>query len=146
MSRRSLLAAAALASLVAFGARAADRTVQFHATLNGASEVPPVQTDATGTMHGTLDRDTGVLTYDITYQGLSGPATAMHFHGPAAPGKNAGVQVPIHPPLASPVRGATPKLSDQQIKELLDDKWYVNIHTKAHPGGEIRGQVLHGGP
>lgn len=146
MSRRTLLAAAALACLVSFGARAQDRTVQFHATLNGESEAPPKQTEATGTMTGTLDRNTGVLTYEITYQGLSAPPSAMHFHGPAGPGQNAGVLVPINPPLASPIHGATPKLNDQQITQLLDNKWYINVHTRANPGGEIRGQVLHGGP
>jgi hypothetical protein len=147
MSRRTLLAAAALASLFAFGARAQqDKTVQFHGTLDGQNEVPAVQTQAAGKLQATLDRNTGVLTYDITYQGLSGPPTAMHFHGPAEPGKNAGVQVPIQAPLGSPVHGATPKLSDAQIKQLLDNKWYLNIHTQQNRGGEIRTQVLRSGP
>lgn len=146
MSRRTLLAAAGLACLLSFGARAQDRTVQFHATLDGKSEVPPKPSDAAGTMTGTLDRNTGILTYEITYQGLSGAPTAMHFHGPAGPGQNAGVEEPIPAPLNSPVHGATSKLSEEKLKELLDNKWYVNVHTAASKGGEIRGQVLHGGP
>ena len=113
--------------------------------MNGASEIPPKQTEATGTFHGTLDRNTKVLTYDLTYQGLSGPATAIHFHGPANSGQNAGVQVPVSG-LNSPVHGVTGQLSDEQVKQLLDSNWYINIHTKANPTGEIRGQVLHGGP
>jgi len=145
MSRRTLVAVAAVACLVSFGARAQDKTVQFHGTLDGASEVPPNQTQGTGKVTATLDRKTHTLTYEVTYDGLSGPAAAAHFHGPAAPGKNGGVQVPIQPPLASPIHGAA-KLSAQQAKELLDNKWYVNIHTQANKGGEIRGQVLHGGP
>lgn len=146
MSRRMLVTAAAVACLISFGARAQDRTVQFHATLDGASEVPPKETQATGKATATLDRGTKILTYDITYEGLSGAPSAMHFHGPAAPGQNSGVQVPIPAPLTSPVHGTTAALSDQQVQQLLDNKWYVNVHTKANPGGELRGQLLHGGP
>lgn len=146
MSRRMLLTAAAVACLVSFGARAQDRTVQFHATLDGASEVPPNQSQATGKATATLNRDTKVLTYDITYEGLSGPPSAMHFHGPASPGQNSGVQLPISASLTSPVHGTTAALSDTQVQQLLDNKWYVNVHTKANPGGELRGQLLHGGP
>jgi hypothetical protein len=146
MSRRTLLAAAAVACLVSFGIRAQDRTVQFHGALTSATEVPPNQSEATGTLHATLDRNTKVLTYDLTYQGLSGPASAMHFHGPAQSDQKAGVQLPIQAPLNSPVHGTTGQLSDQQVQQLLNSDWYVNVHTKANPGGEIRGQVLHGGP
>jgi hypothetical protein len=70
----------------------------------------------------------------------------MHFHGPAQSGQNAGVQMAIPAPLNSPVHGTTGQLSDEQVKQLLDSDWYVNVHTKANPGGEIRGHVLHGGP
>src|SRR5260370_5359109 len=75
MSRRMLFAAAAVACFVSFGARA--QTVQFHATLEGASEVPPAQTQASGTATATLNRGTKILTYDITYKDLSGPPSAM---------------------------------------------------------------------
>jgi hypothetical protein len=143
MSRRMLFAAAAIACLVSFGARA--QTVQFNATLDGTSEVPPNQSKASGKATASLDRGTKVLTYDITYEGLSGPPSAMHFHGPAAAGQNSGVQVPIPAPLASPVHGVTPALTDQQVQQLMNDKWYVNVHTKANPGGELRGQLAHGG-
>jgi len=147
MHRSTIVAAAVLlAGLGSFAVRAQDRTVQFHADLNGAHEVPAKQTEATGRLHATLDRDTKVLTYDITYEGLSGPPTAMHFHGPAQSNQNAGVQVPIQAPLTSPVHGSAGPLTDDQVKQLLDSDWYVNVHTKANPGGEIRGQVLHGGP
>lgn len=143
MSRRMLFAAAAVACFVSLGARA--QTVQFHATLEGASEVPPKQTQASGTATATLDRGTKILTYDITYKDLSGPPSAMHFHGPAGPGQNSGVQVPIASPLASPVHGTTAPLSDQQVQQVMDNKWYVNVHTKANPGGELRGQLTQGG-
>jgi hypothetical protein len=124
-------------------AHAAEPPVQLHGTLDGTHEVPPVQTDGKGRLEATLDRAAKTLTYSVTYQGLSGPATAAHFHGPADPGSNAGVVVPLQ--ATSPIKG-TATLTDQQMTDLLANKWYVNVHTQAHPGGEIRAQVLHGGP
>lgn len=143
MNRRMLLATVAAAGLVSLSAHA--QQVQFHATLSGATEVPPNKSEASGTATATLDKSAGTVTYNITYQGLSGPPTAMHFHGPAGPGQNSGVQVPIPAPLTSPVKGTTPKLTDQQIQQLTAGQWYVNIHTKASPGGELRGQLTSGG-
>ena len=59
----------------------------FKVTLNGAQQVPPVQTAATGTAELTYDPGTRVLTWTLNYRGLSGPATMAHFHGPAAAGE-----------------------------------------------------------
>jgi hypothetical protein len=47
--------------------------------------------------------------------------------------------VPITP-AASPFEGSA-TLNDAQANELLAGKWYVNVHTEANKGGEIRGQV-----
>jgi hypothetical protein len=138
MLRLSLLAAV-FAAGVATAASAA--TLQFHATMNGASEVPPKQTAGTGETLATLDTAKKELSYTVTFENLSGPATAAHFHGPAAAGANAGVVVPIGGKSpTSPVHG-TATLTDAQIKDLEAGMWYVNIHTAANPGGEIRGQV-----
>lgn len=66
-----------------------------------------------------------------------------HFHGPAAEGKNAKVQVWLAQqgsPVENPVTGKV-KLTTAQAKEFMDGQWYINLHTMAHPGGEIRGQV-----
>ncbi len=71
---------------------------------------------------------------------MTGPVTAGHFHGPAAAGANAGVVVPFAGSLASPITGSA-TLTDAQIADLKAGKWYVNLHTAANPGGEIRGQV-----
>ena len=84
-----------------------------------------------------LDTTTKTLTYTVTFENLTGPATAAHFHGPAAPGANAGVQVPLGNNPTSPIHGSA-KLTDAQITELEAGKWYVNVHTAANPGGEIR--------
>ena len=141
MHHRMLFATFAVVCVIGVGARAQERAVQFQATLNGASEVPPVQVQATGSLQAKLDPRTHELTYTLNYQNLSAPPTAAHFHGPADPANNAGIQVGIQPPFTSPVTG-TAKLSSQQESELQAGKWYVNVHTQAHPGGEVRGQVL----
>jgi hypothetical protein len=141
MLRSALLAAVFAAG---FTASASAAVLQFHATMNGASEVPPKQTAGTGEAQASLDTTSKVLTYTVTFSGLTGPATAAHFHGPAAPGKNAGVVVPIDGKSpTSPVHG-TATLTEAQIKDLEGGLWYVNVHTAANPGGEIRGQVTKG--
>jgi hypothetical protein len=67
---------------------------------------------------------------------------AAHFHGPAAEGVNAKPQVPIKASsISSPIDGSA-TLTPEQAKDLIDGKWYFNLHTSANPGGEVRGQVL----
>ena len=92
----------------------------------------------TGTADFDYDAASKKLTWKITYSGLSGPATAAHFHGPAAAGANAGVKVAIPNPATSPIEGSA-TLTDEQAADLVGGKYYVNIHTAANPGGEIRG-------
>jgi hypothetical protein len=132
------LAYAALAVVLVSGAAHAE-TLRFRATLNGASEVPPNDTKGAGTATATLDTASKELSYTINYSGLTGPATAAHFHGPAAPGANAGPVVMLNPP-TSPIMGKA-TLTDAQVADLRAGRWYVNVHTAAHPPGEIRGQV-----
>jgi hypothetical protein len=138
MFRTSLLAAAfAIGCLSAASAA----TVDFRGTLSGKAEVPPTTSNASGDVLATLDTGSKKLTYTITYIGLSGPATAAHFHGPAAAGANAGVAVPIGSNPASPSSGSV-TLTDAQIKDLEAGNWYANVHTEANKGGEIRGQLM----
>lgn len=108
--------------------------------LSGTNEVPPVAGIGTGTMRAMLDTQSNVLTWTINYSGLTGPATAGHFHGPAIPGQNAGVALPLTGSLVSPISG-TATLSATQLADVLAGKWYINLHTAANPGGEIRGQL-----
>lgn len=138
MKNLTLATLALSAVLVTVPAWAA--TVNYTATLNGASEVPAKTTGGAGTMEGSLDTATKMLTYTVTYNGLSGPATAAHIHAPAAAGANAGVAVPFPSP-ASPIKG-TVAVTDDQIKLMDTGMTYVNVHTAANPGGEIRGQIM----
>ena len=113
---------------------------KLKATLDGKSETPPNASTATGKADIDYDAASKKLTWKLTYSGLTGPATAAHFHGPAEPGKNAGVAVAIPNATTSPNEGSA-TLTDAQAADLLAGKYYVNIHTAANPGGEIRGQV-----
>lgn len=136
----SHIGGAAIAVLLAFASPSYAETVQLKASLSGASEVPPNQSTGTGTVTATFDTATKQLSWKGDYSGLSGPATAAHFHGPAEAGKNAGVAIPITPN-TSPFSGSA-TLTDSQASDLLAGRWYVNIHTAANPGGEVRGQLL----
>lgn len=108
--------------------------------MRGANEVPPNTSNATGQVDAVLNKDTRMLKWQLSYSGLSGPATAGHFHGPAMVGANAGVALPFTGTMSSPMSGQA-TLTPAQVADLLAGKWYANIHTARYPGGEIRGQM-----
>ena len=116
--------------------------VNFEADLNAASEVPPNDSKGSGSTTATYDTASKKLCYKGSYSGLTGPATAAHCHGPAEPGNNAGVQIPVFSDATakSPFEGEA-TLTDAQASDLMAGKWYFNVHTAANKGGEIRGQV-----
>lgn len=135
--------AALMVSLAALPAAAA--IVTFTATVDGDQQVPPAATAGTGVLDATYDTDTRILSWTLVYGGLTGPPTAAHFHGPADIGVNAGVVVGFEGALASPLTGMA-TLAPDQAQQLLDGLWYVNVHTAAFPGGEIRGQLVPAAP
>ncbi len=113
---------------------------------NGFQEAPTrVTTTATGTISGTYNKNTNILQYTITWNGLSSAPSAMHFHGPADPGVPAGIKVPI-PGFTAAASGSVSRTdtikTDTDEADFLQGRWYYNIHTPANPGGEIRGQVF----
>ncbi|MGY4571679.1 CHRD domain-containing protein [Bradyrhizobium pachyrhizi] len=138
MSNKTLLATLTLGAAIALAGPAFAE--KFTAKLDSKSEVPPNTSTATGTADIDYDAASKKLSWKLTYSGLSGPATAAHFHGPAEAGKNSGVAVAIPNATSSPVEGSA-TLTDAQAADLLAGKYYVNVHTAANPGGEIRGQV-----
>jgi CHRD domain-containing protein len=132
-----------LAATVALGAStiASAQTVKFQATMTAAEEIPATNSKGSGTATAELDQQTHKLSYNVTWQGFASRVIAAHFHGPAEPKQNAGVQVPIdgsNP--TSPVTG-TATLTPEQQQQLMAGLWYVNVHTQNHPNGAIRGQV-----
>jgi hypothetical protein len=116
-------------------------TINYKATLSAKDEVPPNASTGTGSAEIIYDTTTKMLTWTVTFDGLTGPATVAHFHGPAAPGANAGVVVLIANTPTSPAKG-TATLTDAQAADLQGGRWYVNVHTAANRGGELRGQVV----
>ena len=164
---KARLALTALLTLGALTAAACDdddnptggggTTETFSATLTGDAERPtPVVTTATGSAGFTLVTGTGTnptrtVTYSVTVNGLSGPATAAHIHGPADTDNAAGIIVPLTVTgtgtTGSIVSGsftatgnATVSM-DSLVVLLKNGNAYVNVHTAANPDGEIRGQI-----
>ena len=137
--KKIMLATLALGAAVAFSGTAFAEKMK--ATLDGKSEVPPNASAGTGTADIDYDPATKKLSWKLTYSGLTGAATAAHFHGPAEAGKNGGVAVAIPNATSSPDEGSA-TLTDAQAADLTAGKYYVNVHTAANPGGEIRGQVM----
>jgi hypothetical protein len=129
-------------------AAAASAQIQFTAKMEGAQETPPVTTTATGTGAFVLNAAGTALSYTITVNGLA--PTAGHFHNGAV-GVPAGVVKPLSF-VNNTARGVwsasdpTSPLTDSLLSELLRGRLYVNVHTSANPGGEIRGQVLQSAP
>jgi hypothetical protein len=138
---RSTLAAVTCTVAIALAGPAFAAMVNLKAELNGKAEVPVNDSKGTGSVTATFDTDSKKLTWKGTYSGLSGPATAAHFHTGEV-GKNGGVTVPFFAGAAakSPFEGSA-TLTDAQAADLLAGKLYANIHTDANKGGEIRGQL-----
>lgn len=138
--RNVSFAALTVAGLLFATAPAYAEVVNMTAELTGAAEVPANDSSGTGNLEATYDTETMMLTWTVTYEGLTGDATAAHFHGPAAEGENAGPVVPIEGDLASPIEGSA-TLTEEQATQLQDGMWYFNLHTAQYPDGELRGQV-----
>lgn len=88
----------------------------------------------------TYNSNTGEFLWFVGWQDLLGTVINAHFHGPAMPGQNAGVEVAIDFS-SNPAQGSA-ILDAGQAADLLAGLWYINIHTTFETGGEIRGQVL----
>ncbi len=117
--------------------------VSFTVPLTGAQQVPPVASPGSGSADLTYDPSTKVVTWTITFSGLSSDPTMAHFHGPAASGKNGPVKVWLSEKgaaVTSPLKGQA-TLSSADAQEFVSGQMYINVHTKDHPAGEIRGQV-----
>lgn len=137
--RSGIVGLAFAGALVALPAAALAQAMTQEVMLSGANEVPAVTTSGSGVATVTYDPATKMLTWSVTYDGLSGDATGAHFHGPAEPGANAGVVVPMDH-AAKPIAGSA-TLTDEQAGQFTAGLWYINIHTAANRGGEIRGWV-----
>ena len=138
---RPAFTALAIGALVFAATPVFAETVSYKADLKGSAEVPANDSKGTGTVDANYDTASKKLAWTITYSGLTGPATAAHFHGPAAAGANAPPVVPVTGALTSPIK-VDAALTDAQLADLQAGRWYFNIHTDANKGGELRGQVV----
>jgi len=114
----------------------------FMTVINGAQETPPTTSDVTGNGILTFDKKTDTLCYYVSYVGpLASGETAAHIHGPAEPGVAGPVVLPLVP---SSNKTACVVVSSPPFDkhDLEKNRYYVNIHSNAFPGGEIRGQIL----
>ena len=140
MNLRWYSGAAVAAGLVAASAAQAER-IHFTADLGGQNEVPPIESPAKGSAVLTLDTETRKFSWEVRFQDLSAPLRAAHFHTVTATSQNGPVAVLIAKAGAtSPVSGSA-TVTAEQAADILAGRWYINIHTAAHPPGEIRGQV-----
>ena len=142
--RKGVILAACLTAISAWTVTSKAASQSFKVTLTGAQQVPQVETPATGTAELTYDPATRVLTWNLSYSGLSGPATMAHLHGPAAAGKNGPPVIWLSPkgsPVQAPVKGEA-TLTPEQAQQFSAGEWYINVHTQDHQAGEIRGQVV----
>lgn len=119
-------------------APAANPNVIFLATLTGTSEVPSNASTASGTATLTFNTTTKIFTVTVTHN-IASP-TASHIHK-AALGVNGGVLFPFASAV-SPIAYTSIALDATQEADLNANLYYVNVHTAAYPGGEIRGQLI----
>lgn len=136
---RPALAAVACAAALVFAAPSMAAMVNLKADLKPSNEVPPTASQGSGSVTATFDTASKKLSWKGSISGLSGPATAAHFHAGEA-GKNGAVAVPITGADKGSFEGSA-TLTDAQAADLMAGKWYVNIHTAANKAGEIRGQM-----
>lgn len=133
------MTALTLAAMTAASDRALADAIAYGCVLSDKQEVPPTTSPAIGGGQFLIDTSANTVTYRIAFVGLTAAETAAHIHGPADPGTNGGVLVNL--PAGSPKTGVWNYIEAQEA-DILAGKTYVNIHSGAFPGGEIRGQIV----
>jgi len=142
VSRRALFALVPLA-FAGSTTMALAATTSFSVPLTGAQQVPPVETQGSGMAHLTYNSATREVTWSITFSKLSSAPTMAHFHN-GAKGANGPVVIWLSTKgqaPTSPFKGNA-TLTPEQAEQFMAGDWYINLHTKDHPAGEIRGQVV----
>jgi len=114
--------------------------LNFDAVINGSQENPPVDTRGTGLAAVTIKPDLSEVEYYVVFDSLSGIPTGAHFHDGTV-GKNGGVVIDLSSTISGNVINGIAPITIDLVNKLLEGGLYINIHTSANPGGEIRGQV-----
>ena len=148
---RIALLGAILAAAVGFPATASAATgdMVFYGVFSGEAEVPPVATEASGSIYVIVNSARTKLTYVATFRGLSGPVVASHLHvgavgeaGPVVLPLNSGRAPMIATKYAANVSpaGGVDDFGDL-VEAMLAGRIYANLHTAANPPGEVRAQL-----
>src|SRR5439155_1579679 len=114
--------------------------LRFHAELRPAVETPSRPSRGGGAAEITLDTDSRVMNWRVTYAGLSGPVLGAHFRGPREPGAGLTDDMDFAPPYTSPIV-ASARLNDIEVGDLRAGLWSVELVTRTHPSGELRGDL-----
>jgi hypothetical protein len=126
-----------VAVLLASGAALASAAT-VHVKLKGSHETPPVKTMARG--YGVIEvSDDGTVSGKVTTHGITGTMAHIHEGAPGTAGKPIIALAPG--PHGTWMVPDGSKLTPDQMKEFKAGDLYVNVHSAAHPGGEIRGQL-----
>ena len=116
--------------------------VTFNVMLEGAQETPPNAATGVGSGTAIVNTVANTITLNLNFSGLTGAATAAHLHGPGARGVPAGIKVAVG--TTSPITDVV-SYAEADEADILAGNWYVNVHTAANPGGELRGQLDNNG-
>jgi hypothetical protein len=130
-------------TLSALAPIAAADVFEYKFILTGCAEVPPIDTDATGTALVVIDTDTGEVTVEGEFSGLLGDVTAAHIHSPATKDETAGISfgLQVDGDTSGTISG-TGIINDVILGHILDGLAYVNVHSTENASGEIRGQIM----
>jgi len=113
--------------------------------MSGSQVVPAKTVSAVGNFDIDYNQSTRTLSYSVLWSSLSGPITGFHIHGSSGRGVNAPVLQGFigYPTTQSGIYKGSVLIDGVVFKEedLSAGKYYINIHTMANPGGEIRGQI-----
>jgi len=142
--KRRFLSVAFVTILAWASSPAVGTIINYTVFLDGSQD--SVATPATGLAFLTLDDVADTLLVNLTYFGLTTPATNAHIHCCAAPGLSAPVVIPFLPAgfitgFTSGTFVATFVLSPLLVAGIESGLSYINIHTSEFPAGEIRGQI-----
>ncbi len=107
-------------------------------TLSGDQQVPPVRSEGSGTGTVVVARDRSVNA-SVTTTGIVG--TEAHIHE-AGSGKNGPAIIPLTKESDTFVTPPGARLTEKQLASFMAGNLYVNVHTAANPGGEVRGQLM----
>jgi len=136
--KRLVWAGVGTAAMVLAGCATMYASNAVNVTLSGANEVPPVSTAASGSGSFTVGADKSV-SGSVTTTGVAG--VAAHIHTGAA-NKNGPVAVGLTKTSDSTWSApAGAKFTDAQYEAYKAGETYVNVHSAANKGGEIRGQL-----